>query len=324
MGAMVESAVIERIAARVRVRAGVALGIGDDAAALGDDPATVVTVDLLVDGVHFRRATAGGRDLGHKALAVNLSDLAAMGARPVAAVVGLGIPADQGAEGIDELYEGMEELAARHGLTVAGGDVTSAPVLTIAVTAIGRMAPGVAPVRRSGGRPGNLLCVTGALGAAAAGLLLLEDPALAPDLAEAPDLIAAHRRPEPRLAAGAALAAGGAAALMDLSDGLALDASRLARASGLAAVIDLDALPLAPGVAEVARAAGREPDVLAATGGDDYELLAAIAPEDLDRLAGAAGLPLTPVGRLTAGSGLRVERAGAEVALERLGWEHGA
>jgi len=321
---MAESAVIERIAARVRVRPGVVLGIGDDAAALDDDPATVITTDLLVDGVHFRRATAGGRDLGHKALAVNLSDLAAMGARPVAAVVGLGVPADQLADELDRLYEGMEELAARYGLTVAGGDVSSAPALTIAVTAIGRMPAGVAPVRRSGGRSGDLLCVTGALGAAAAGLLLLEDPELAPDLAEAPALIAAHRRPEPRLAAGAALAAGGAGALMDLSDGLALDASRLARASGLAAIIDLAALPLAPGVAQAARAAGQEADVLAATGGEDYELLAAVAPEDLDRLAAAAGLPLTPVGRLAPGAGLRAERAGAEVMLERLGWEHGA
>jgi thiamine-monophosphate kinase len=111
---------------------------------------------------------------------------------------------------------------------------------------------------------------------------------------------------------------------MDLSDGLALDATRLARASGLAAVIDLDALPLAPGLAEVARRTGHEPDLLAATGGDDYELLAAIAPEDLDRLRNAAGLPLTPVGRLEAGAGLRAERAGAEVPLDRLGWEHGA
>jgi thiamine-monophosphate kinase len=111
---------------------------------------------------------------------------------------------------------------------------------------------------------------------------------------------------------------------MDLSDGLALDASRLARASGLGAVIDFDALPLAPGVAEAARRAGREPDVLAATGGEDYELLAAIAPRDLDRLRAAAALPLTPVGRLEAGAGLRAERAGAEVPLARLGWEHGA
>ncbi|MDX6556854.1 MAG: thiamine-monophosphate kinase [Miltoncostaeaceae bacterium] len=321
---MVESAVIELIAARVRVRPGVALGIGDDAAALDDDPATIVTIDLLVDGVHFRRATTDGRDLGHKALAVNLSDLAAMGARPVAAVVGLGLPADLEAEELEAIYAGMEELAERHGLTVAGGDVTSAPALTIAVTALGRMPEGTAPARRSGGRPGDLLCVTGALGAGAAGLLVLDDPEIARDLPEAGDLAAAHRRPEPRLAAGAALAAGGVHALMDLSDGLALDAGRLARASGVAAVIDLDALPLAPGVAEVARRAGQEPDVLAATGGDDYELLAAIAPEDLDRLRDAAGLPLTPVGRLEAGVGLRAERAGVRVPLARLGWEHGA
>jgi len=303
------------------------VGIGDDAAVLDGDPAVVATQDLLVEGVHFRRATTGLADLGHKALAVNLSDLAAMGAEPVAALVGLGLPPDggPGAEEIDELYAGMEALAERTGVSVAGGDVSAAPVMVLSVCALGRMPAGVAPVLRSGARDGDLLCVTGALGAAAAGLLVLEDPGLRvpPDEAEA--LVAAHRRPEPRLAAGRALAAHGAHAMLDCSDGLALDALRMARASGLAAVIDLERVPLAAGLAAVAAASGREADLLAATGGEDYELIAAVAPADLDALRAALDVALTPVGRFSAGPpALRLLRAGEEVAAPRLGWEHGA
>ena len=178
---MTELALIERITARNPVRAGTILGIGDDAAVLDVGGRAVVTHDMLVEGVHFRLATTGLRDLGWKALAVNLSDLAAMGAEPVAALVGLGLPAGAlGPGDVDDLYAGMDELAAAAGVTVAGGDVTSCPALVLGVTAVGRAAAGAEPVRRSGARPGDLLCVTGRLGAAAAGLRLLEDPRAAP------------------------------------------------------------------------------------------------------------------------------------------------
>ena len=324
---MSELALIERIASRTRRRPGTLLGIGDDAALLRIEGTAVATQDLLVEGVHFRRETIDARDLGHKALAVNLSDLAAMGAEPVAALVGLCLPPDApGSEDLDALYDGMEALAGRHGVTLAGGDVTAGPALVLAVTALGRALPGVAPLRRSGGRPGDLLCVTGALGAAAAGLLLLEDPGLGaglePGVAEA--LRAAHRRPEPRVAAGRALAQGGARAMIDLSDGLALDGLRLARAGGVAARIELAALPLADGVAQVAAAAGRDAALLGAGGGEDYELLAAVPPERLDALRSAAGVPLTPVGRLERGApaAVAVDAAGREVPLAGLGWEH--
>lgn len=304
-----------------------AVGIGDDAAVLAGDPPIVVTTDLLVEGVHFRRATTSMRDLGHRALAVNLSDVAAMGARPVAAFVGLGLPRRERPSGgdVDALYDGMEALAARAGASVAGGDVVDAPVLVLAVTAIGRMDVGVAPVLRSGARPGDLVCVTGILGASAAGLLVLEDPLLATGVAEAEALRAAHRLPQPRLAAGPTLAAGGASAMLDCSDGLALDALRMARASGVAIEIDLDLLPIAPGVSLVAAAAGREPDVLAATGGEDFELIVALAPGRLDALRAALDVPLTPVGRILAGEpSLTALRAGLPVHLSRPGWEHGA
>ena len=209
---------------------------------------------------------------------------------------------------------------------MAGGDVTAAPVLVLAVTAVGRPWPGVPPLGRGGGRAGDLLCVTGRLGAAAAGLAILEEPGLGAGVADAGSLRAAHRAPEPRIAAGRALAAGGAHAMLDLSDGLALDALRLARAAGLRARIDLDAVPVAPGVEAVAAARGGDPRILAATGGEDYELLAAVPPGLLAALRGELEVPLTPVGRLEEGDPevVAVDGAGRIVPLARLGWEHGA
>jgi len=323
---MSELALIERIAARARRRAGTELGIGDDAALLSVGGIAVVTQDLLVEGVHFDRATSSARDLGHKALAVNLSDLAAMAAEPVAAFVGLCLPPGVPVGDVDELYAGMEALAERHGLTVAGGDLSSGPALVLAVTAVGRESPGLPAPLRSGGRPGDVLCVTGALGASAAGLLLLERPELAAAVpaAVAGRLRAAHLRPEPRLEAGRALARAGAAAMMDVSDGIALDAGRMAAASGLRAVLELDALPMAEGVAEVAAAAGRDPRGLAAGGGEDYELLAALVPADVGTARRVASCPLTPVGRLEEGPpGLvALDAGGAAVRLETAGWEH--
>jgi thiamine-monophosphate kinase len=320
VGGLSEIALVERIAARATLRPGVAVGIGDDAAVLEGEPAIVLTQDLLVEGVHFRRGLSARADVGHKALAVNLSDLAAMGAGPVACLVGLGTPATGGpdAEEVDEIYRGMDALAERHGCTVAGGDTTQAPVLLLSVTALGRMEAGVAPVLRGGAGAGDVLCVTGPLGAAAAGLLVLEEPLLATGVAEAAELRRAHLRPEPRLDAGRALARGVATAMLDCSDGLALDALRLARASGLAATIDLERVPVAAGVARVAAAAGLEADVLAATGGEDYELIAAVPP---DRLA--ARPDLIAVGVLEPGEpGITLRRRGRELALPRLGWEH--
>jgi thiamine-monophosphate kinase len=318
---------VERIARLVAVREGVALGIGDDAAILDVRPPVVVTQDLLVDGVHFRRSTARPADVGHKALAVNLSDLAAMGADPVAAFVGLGIPAEPPlTDGdVDEIYGAMEALASRHGLTIAGGDVTSAPALVLAVTAVGSMPPGRAPVRRDGARPGDLVCVTGTLGAAAAGLLIADGRAADVDRGLARPLVDAHLRPTPRLAEGGILADGGATAMLDCSDGLALDCLRLARASGVRVSLDLAAVPMADGVAVAAGAAGEDPRILAATGGDDYELIVALPPARVAAAAAALDVPLSVVGAVHAGpAALEVTDAGAPVRLNRLGWEHGA
>lgn len=320
-----ELAILQRIARLIAVREGVTLGIGDDAAVIASEPLSVVTQDLLVDGVHFRRRTSSPADIGHKSVAVNLSDLAAMGAVPVAVLIGLGLPVDDalGADDIDALYAGMESLAAIHGVTIAGGDITRAPALILAVTAMGYMPPGVAPCRRSTARPGDVVCVTGTLGGAAAGLLLLDQPNLATGIAEADALRDASRRPTPRVQAGQRLAAGGATAMMDCSDGLALDASRLADASRVGIEIDLEVVPLAPGVNAVAEAAGGPAaDLLAATGGDDYELIVTVPAALVDDLAKAIDVPMTPVGRVITGSGLTLLRNGVTVDAPTLGWEH--
>ncbi len=315
---MPELDLLEQIAARVKLRPGVAIGIGDDAAVLAGDPAMVATHDLLIEDVHFRAST-DFHDLGPKALAVNLSDLAAMGAEPVAALVGLGLPEGRGE--VADLYAGMEALAARVGATIAGGDLTAAPCLVIAVTALGRLSRGTAPVCRGGGRPGDWICVTGAVGGAAAGLLALEDPAVGASLA--PEAVRRQLRPQPRLAEGRLLREAGAHAMLDVSDGVALDALRLARASGLGAEVDLELLPLGPGVAEVAGRTGRDAQLLAATGGDDYELLVALPAATAIAVAPRLPAGLTRIGRLTGGEPrLRLLRGGREVTPERLGWEH--
>lgn len=322
---MTELALIERIAARTTTRPGTTVGIGDDAALIELGDTAVVTHDMLVEDVHFRLATIGFEDLGAKAVAVNLSDLAAMGVDPVAIVVGLGLPSGFSATGgADAISIGIEAMAARHEITVAGGDITLAPVVVIGVTAIGRPAPGIEPLRRSGAVAGDLLCVTGPLGASAAGLCLLEDPALLPGLLPRSALVGAHLRPVPRLTAGRILAGGGARAMLDLSDGLAMDAARLARASGLRARVQLSAVPLAAGVAEVARALHRSPALLGATGGEDYELLVAVPPDRLEPLRRALDVPLIEVGALGAGApGLDlVGESGVVVPVSAPGWEH--
>jgi len=309
----------------------------------------------LVEGVHFRRENATLRQIGRKAISTALSDLAAMGAAPGEAYVWLGAPEDMDEAELLEVGEGLAAVAAETGTTVAGGDLTRAPVLSLAVTVTGH-APGPDDfVTRAGARPGDVLVVTGELGAAAAGLALIEEPSLASaafgavdpppgtlggaadprprlerasgerlDLASADALRRRQLDPTPRLAAGRALAAAGATAMIDISDGLAGDAGHVASAGGALLVIDADALPIAPGVAAVAAAAGRDPLELAASGGEDYELLAALPPDSVaparEALA-ALGVPLTAVGRVEAAADGRprseLRRRGGEAVPNR-------
>lgn len=305
----------------------VKLGSGDDAAVTVPGGATATSVDAIIDGVHFRRGESDLRAVGRKALATALSDLAAMGAEAGEAYVVLGAPEDLGEEEFLALLDGLLELAAATGTTLAGGDLTRAPALTLAVTVVGHAATAERLVSRAGARPGDLLVLTGEIGAAAAGRLLLDEPDLARAVPEntAERLRARQLDPSPRLRSGLALAAAGARAMIDLSDGLAGDAAHLARAGGVGLRIDAGSLPLAKGVAEVAVAAGREPLELAVSGGEDYELLAALPPARLAEASTAIGeaaeTTLTPVGEVEAGEGAEIRLPGGG-RLKARGYDH--
>jgi thiamine-monophosphate kinase len=260
---------------------------GDDAAVTRARPYAVTSIDAVVDGVHFRRDTHGLRDIGWKALATALSDIAAMGAEAGEAYVSVVLPA--AVEEPLELVRGMEELAAESGVTIAGGDVAQGPVLVLTVAVTGWADAEDELVGRDGARPGDLVGVTGRLGGSEAGRRALEASGGEPADAA---LVSRHLRPRPLLAEGRALAAAGATAMIDLSDGLATDARHVAERSGVELRVRLADLPCAPGV-------GPEE---AATGGDDYELLVTVPPER--REAAEAAAPLTWIGEASAGSGL--------------------
>lgn len=295
------------------------VGSGDDAAVTLPGGATATSVDALVEGVHFQRRWSSMEQIGGKALAVALSDLAAMGAESGEAYVVLGVPSDLDEDGCLELLDGVEKVATETGTALAGGDVTRAPALTLAITVVGHAKRPEDFLTRAGARPGDVLVVTGELGGAAAGLLLLdrEPNADVPPL-ERPyggisdgtsaALVGRQLEPRPRLGAGRALAKSGATAMIDLSDGLGGDARHLAEASGVCLQIDAAALPLAAGLAEVARAAGRDPLELATAGGEDYELLAALPADNLAAATGAVAEHgrLTRIGAVVAGKGVEI------------------
>jgi thiamine-monophosphate kinase len=285
------------------------LGIGDDAAAWSPTAGALVvaTTDMLVEGVHFRLDWTSPRDLGWKSLAVNLSDLAAMGAIPGRALISVALLPSQTAL-LGEMYEGLSELARLTGTTVVGGDTvrTSGP-LVVNVALIGEAEPGRL-LRRDGARPGDMLLLTGAVGASAAGLaLLLEGDPERLAGPEAAPLLAAHHRPNPRLAAGRTLAALGLRCAIDISDGVASESRHLAMASGVAIQLDIDRIPIEP--AAVALFGDAKARDLALSGGEDYELLFTVPEGRLAEVASALGdddrptvvgrvVGLDPVGRL--------------------------
>ena len=323
---MSERALIAAIERTLRAPgSAVVRALGDDAAVTLGRGVTVTSVDTVVDGVHFELSTHEPSDVGHKALATALSDIAAMGARPGEAYVALGAPASLGEAVLLAIMEGAEALAERTGTTIAGGDIVSSPLLFVSITVVGWAEDAARLVYRDGARAGDRVGVSGALGGSAAGLALLRGSAAALAGDEHAALVARHLRPWPRLGLGRSLQATGASAMIDLSDGVATDAGHLAGSSGVRLEIDLAALPAQEGVVAVAVADGRDPLELAAAGGDDYELLFACPPEriaGIEAAARAEGVPVSWIGRVSSGAGAILrDAAGAERELR--GFEHG-
>lgn len=304
----------------------VLLGSGDDAAVTAPGGATATSVDAVVDGIHFRREQASLAQIGHKALATALSDLAAMGAEPGEAYVTLGVPSDLDEDGCLELLDGMVALTEATGTTLAGGDVTRAKELFLAITVVGHAETPDSFVSRAGARPGDALVLTGEIGGARAGLALLEDPGLEPVANEdARGLRGRQLEPHPRLVAGRALARAGATAMIDLSDGLGGDGLHLAERSGVGLRIDGDTVPVAAGAIDVLAGRGENGLVLALEGGEDYELLAAVPPERVERARRAVhdeeGIALTTIGEVVAGAGVEIKLPGGRILKPQRGFD---
>lgn len=299
------------------------LGIGDDAAAWRPSRSnlSVITTDALVEDVHFTLAAMSPHDVGWRAIATNLSDIAAMGARPVLATIALGINARSDAAWILALYEGMAELARRSGCALAGGDITRCAAISIAITVVGEVRPSNLK-RRSGARSGDVLAVTRPLGASRAGLRLVTSR---PDLAaheRHAGVVRAFRTPQPELAAGRWLGASRYVhALMDSSDGLSTDVVRMCAASAVGAV--LETVPLDEGARRVAELLDEDAQRYALDGGEDFALIAAVSARAFGylaaRFAQRFGRPLLRVGTFGPHAGLR-DSGGSPIAAG--GWDH--
>ena len=294
---------------------GVRLGVGDDAAVVAPGSGELVlTTDALVEGAHFARATTSARDLGYKAIVVNVSDIAAMAASPRYAVCALTLSTDVDAAWVMELFGGMREAADEYALWLVGGNLARGSEVTVTVTVVGEVAPGRA-VTRAGGRVGDRIAVTGVLGGSAAGRRFL-DLRTPPDPEQRRAMIR-YARPSARVGEAAVLASHGATAMIDVSDGLLLDLWRLCDASGVGALVEMASIP--------ADTTATEEEVLG--GGEDYELLATLPDEASvasarDELRERFGLPLTEIGGVV-GDGLRgVGADGTERMLETRGWDH--
>jgi thiamine-monophosphate kinase len=315
---------IERLRERLpaagpRVR----IGSGDDAAVVEPTgAATATTIDAIVEGIHFTLPAYPLRAVGRKALAAALSDLAAMGAEPGEAYVFLGATGELGEDELVELADGLAEVAERERVAIAGGDLTRAPALTLCVACVGYERPGLELVPRSGADPGDAVAVTGELGGAAAALRLLQSGDSQSGGAERKGLLARQLDPQPRIDAGRALAASGATAMIDVSDGLGIDAGHLARSSGARIEIDAAKVPVAAGVVELV---GEETALeLALSGGEDYELLACLPPDRLEGATAAVeetGVALTAIGSVAEGEGaVLADQEGRRI--DRTGFDH--
>jgi thiamine-monophosphate kinase len=295
---------------------GVIVGVGDDAAVVAPGSGQLVlTTDALVEGSHFTRATATARDIGYKAIAVNVSDIAAMAASPRFALCALTLSDAVDGAWVMELFGGMRDACDEHAVSLVGGNLARGPEVTVAVTVTGEVAQGRA-VTRAGAHPGDVIVVTGSLGGAAAGQRCSSRRTPPTDVERA--AIIRHARPTPRVGEAAVLARFGATSMIDVSDGLALDLSRICAESGVGARVRLAEVPIGP-AASLGDALG---------GGEDYELIATlpdprVAGEARDELDEAFGVALTEIGAINDDPDLvAVDAAGAEAPLAAAGWDH--
>ncbi len=306
------------------VRGGWRVAIGDDGALLRVPAGSelVTTVDALVEGVHFRFRTTDARSLGRKALAVNLSDLGAMGARPVGCLLALGVPRDAPQDRVDGFFAGLLAATRAARCPLVGGDTVASPVFWISLTAFGLVPRGRA-LLRSGARPGDRVFVTGTLGGSALGLALLESGRGGSASARA--FVRCHRVPRPPFRIGARLARrGDVSAAIDVSDGLVQDLGHVARESGVAIDVELERVPLPAGASQVARSLGLSALASALHGGEDYELAfcARRSAPGAAALARGLGVPIAEIGRVRRGRGVRLLRAGKPMRIPGSGWDH--
>lgn len=308
---------------------GVVRGIGDDAAAFRAEPGRIslVTADLLIERVHFLREAVTGWELGWKAMAVNLSDIAAMGGTAREAFVSIAVPASCALDYLDGLFDGLKAAAAPHRVNILGGDTTGSPSdLAINVTVYGEV-PEAEMLTRSAARPGDLVVVTGFLGDSRAGLHLITGR-VAPDTPELARLRAAHVLPEPHLREGRLLASvGGVRAAIDVSDGLSSDLAHIAEESGVGVRLQADRLPVSDALRHYCDRFGGSPLEYALAGGEDYVLAATVAadraPDVCGRFADAFGRPLHVIGEITAGGSMELVGADGGVRpLAPTGWDH--
>ena len=289
----------------------VLIGIGDDAACWRTGASTqIATSDSLIQDVHFSLSTTTWRELGWKALAVNLSDIAAMGGLPQYALVSLGLPGDTEVASVAELYEGIEELARLFDVSIVGGDSVGAPVVMVSLAVVGKAEKNQSVLTRSAAAPGELIAVTGYLGASAAGLAMLQG------------VLELHLKDEET--AGQlkeALTRHGVKAAIDLSDGLVGDLGRLCKASGVGARLFTSQIPVHP---LVRNSFGGEAIQLALSGGEDYELLFTARSEVIERVRGAIACPVTVIGETVAEPEMVkvIDEHGNELSVEKAGWEH--
>jgi thiamine-monophosphate kinase len=319
-----EFALIEGIRRSTRSGPGVLLGIGDDAAWVESRRGSIlITSDLLIQDVHFRLEWTSLFALGHKVLAVNLSDIAAMGGKPAYLILALGIPADFSTRQIAEFYRGIKALCSKTGVALIGGDTNVAASLIISACVVGHAV--YPPVSRSGAEAGNDIYITGTIGDSSLGLQLLQTRRALSNRGFTKYLLLRHRQPTARIAVGQTLARNRlATAMIDVSDGLLQDLGHICDASGIGAEIWLDNLPLSPAYRALA---GKDWAEHALSGGEDYELLFCARRRDENRLkmlSKRANIPITRIGRCIAGAEkvTVINASGKPIAIPTKGYDH--